>query len=147
MNRKDFTTTILVDQTPQKTFEAINDVRSWWSGEVDGDTDKLGAEFTYTVPGVHRSVQKIAELVPGKSVVWKVVDARLDFVKDKKEWIGTDIVFEIAKHGEQTEIRFSHKGLIPTFECYDACSNGWAVLVEKNLRNRILTGKAQPSPW
>ena len=147
MSSQDMTTTFLVERTPEETFTAINDVPSWWSGEVAGETDVLGAEFTYAVPGVHRSVQKIAELVPGKRVVWKVVDAQLDFAKDKREWVGTEIVFEIAEKSGKTEVRFTHRGLVPTFECFDACSNAWGLLVGKNLRNRILTGKAQPAPW
>jgi len=147
MEDKDFTTTITVDRTPEETFAGINHVRDWWSGEVAGETDVLGAEFTYTVPGMHRSVQKIAELVPGKRVVWKVVDAQLDFANDKREWVGTDIVFEISPKGDQTEVRFTHRGLVPGFECFDDCSNGWSVLVQKNLRQRILTGEVQPNPW
>ena len=54
MKTKHFTTTILVDQTPQEAFDAINDVRGWWSGEIDGRTDALGAEFTYSDKQVHR---------------------------------------------------------------------------------------------
>jgi predicted dithiol-disulfide oxidoreductase (DUF899 family) len=48
MNTKDFTTTILVDKTPQEAFNAINNVRGWWSEEIEGSTDKLNAEFTIT---------------------------------------------------------------------------------------------------
>ena len=45
---------------------------------------------------MHRSSQKITELVPDKKVAWHVTDSRLEFVKDKAEWNGTDIVFDIA---------------------------------------------------
>ncbi len=76
-----------------------------------------------------------------------MTDARLEFVKDKDEWKGTDIVFEIASKGAKTEVRFTHKGLASAFECYKNCSNAWGLLVNGNLRKLIATGKPQPSPW
>lgn len=136
-----------VDQSPKEVFDAINDVGSWWSGEIEGDTEKLGAEFTYRVPEMHRSRQKITESIPGKKIVWHVVDAHLSFVEDKSEWKGTDIVFVIAKKGDKTEVHFTHLGLTSAYECYEDCSNGWNALVKGNLRKRITTGQAQPSPW
>jgi len=144
---KNHTTTFTVDQTPEAVFAAINNVRAWWSGEIQGDTDKPGAEFTYRVPEVHYSKQRITEFVPGHKVVWRVLDANLTFVKDKTEWKGTDIVFEITSKDDKTEVRFTHVGLVPPYECYDTCSNAWDLLVIGNLRNLIITGKAQPSPW
>lgn len=142
-----YTTSFLVDQTPQEVFDAISHVRGWWSGEIAGSADKLDAEFTYRVPNIHYSSQKVTEWVPGERIVWHVLDAELTFVKDKREWKGTDIVFEIAKKDRKTEVRFTHRGLIPTFECYDKCSNAWGALVNGNLRRWIVTGEVQPSPW
>src|ERR1022692_1654927 len=55
-----------------------------------------------------KSTQQVTEFVPGKKVVWHVTDAELTFVKDKTEWIGTDIVFEIARKDGKTELRFTH---------------------------------------
>src|SRR5262249_37485728 len=147
MNRKDYSITFSVDATPEEVFEAINDVSGWWSGEVTGDTAKLGSEFTYRVPGVHYSKQKITESVRGKKVVWHVNDARLEFVKELEEWKGTDIVLEISRKGDKTEMRFTHRGLAPAFECFDSCSLAWDQLVNGNLRQRIATGEPQPSPW
>ena len=147
MSSQDYTTSFKVDQSPEEVFAAINNVRGWWSGEVKGNTGKLGAEFTYNVPDAHRSKQKVTEFVPGKKVVWHVLSARLEFVKNKSEWEGTDIVFDIGKKGGKTEVRFSHIRLAPACECYDGCSNGWGMLVNGNLRKLITTGKQQPSPW
>ena len=147
MDHKSFTATFLVDQTPAEVFAAINNVRGWWSGEINGDTDKLGAEFTYRVPDMHRSKQKISELIPGKKVVWHVIDATLSFVNNKREWKDTDIVFEIAGKGNKTEVRFTHIGLVPEYECYNDCSNAWGMLINGNLHKLITTGKVQPSPW
>jgi hypothetical protein len=147
MKNPDFTTTISVDRTPEEAFTAINNVRGWWSGEIEGDTDKLGAEFTYRYKDVHRSKQKVTELIPGKRVVWHVLDSQLSFVKDKSEWNDTDIVFEISEKKGKTEVRFTHVGLVPQYECFDSCSNGWGTLVNGNLRGLIATDKGQPDAF
>ncbi len=143
---KGFSTSFTVGQSPQEVFDAINDVRGWWSGEIDGSTDELGAEFTYRYKGLHRSTQTITELVPGKRVVWHVTDASLEFVEDKTEWNGTDIVFDIARKGDQTEVRFTHVGLVPRFQCYGDCSGAWTFYVTRSLRDLITTGKGEPNP-
>lgn len=147
MRSTSYRTSFFVDQTPTEVFNAINNVRGWWSERVEGDTDRMGAEFIYEVPGAHRTKQKITEFVPGKKIVWRVLDAHLSFVKDKSEWRDTEMVFEIAAKDDKTEVRFTHKGLVPAFECYNNCSNAWNLLVKGNLRKLIATGETQPSPW
>ncbi len=146
MKNQNYTTTFAVDQLPAEVFAAVNNVRGWWSGEIDGKTDKLGAEFSYRYQDIHRSTQKITELVPGKKVVWHVLDARINFVKDKAEWKGTDVVFEIAKKGGKTELRFTHVGLVPAIECYGKCAGAWGYYINDSLRSLITTGKGDPNP-
>jgi len=143
-NGRNFTTTFSVDKTPDEIFDAINNVRGWWSEEIEGSTDKLGAEFKFRYKDLHRSTQKITELVPGKKVVWHVLDSRINFVKDKTEWNGTDMVFEIAKKDGKTELRFTHVGLIPAVECYEDCSDAWSSYIKDSLRSLVTTGKGQP---
>lgn len=144
MKKDGFTASFTVAQTPNEVFTAINNVRGWWSGEVTGETSKLGDEFTYRYKDMHKTTQRVTEFVPGKKVVWHVTDAKLTFVKDKTEWIGTDIVFEIARKDGKTELHFTHVGLVPAFECYGGCSGAWGSLVDGNLRNLITTGENQP---
>jgi hypothetical protein len=145
MKDHSLTLTFSVEQSPQQVFDAVNNVRAWWSGEIDGETDRLGAEFTYRYKDMHRSTQKITKFVPGRKVVWHVADAELNFVKDKNEWNGTDIVFEIAEHDGKTELRFTHVGLVPAFECYGGCSGAWGFYVGDSLRSLITTGKGAPN--
>jgi hypothetical protein len=141
MNTTSLTSTITVDQTPQEAFAAINNVRGWWSGEIEGSTDTLGSEFTYRYGDLHYSKQRITELVPDKKVVWLVVDSYLSFVEDKTEWNGTEITFEISKKGDKTEVRFTHLGLVPGHECFTACSDAWGSYITGSLRRLIATGK------
>ena len=142
MKDRGFTTAFTVDQTPQEVFAAINNVRGWWTGKpgAEGSTDKLDDEFTYRYDDVHYSKQKVTELVPGKKVVWRIVDARLSFTKDQTEWKGTEVIFEIAKKGGRTEVCFTHAGLVPAFECFDACSNAWGSYVNNSLFSLITRG-------
>lgn len=106
-----------------------------------GIPTKLGAEFTYRYEDVHRSTHKITEFVPGRKVVWHTTDSHLNFVKDGTEWNGTDILFEIARQGNQTELRFTHVGLVPAIQCYGDCSGAWGFYINESLRSLITTGK------
>ncbi len=145
MTTPDFTTTILVDQTPEEAFNAINNVRGWWSEEIEGNTDKLNDEFTYHYKDVHNCKMKLIEVVPGKRVVWLVLDNYFNFTKDKNEWKGTKISFEISKQGSKTQIRFTHLGLGPEYECFDICSNAWSQYIHESLLGLITTGKGKPN--
>ena len=147
MKDQSFTVTLSVTQSPEAVFEAIHNVRGWWSGEIEGETAKLGAEFSYRYQNFHFSKQKVAEFIPGKKIVWHVIDSKLNFAKDQSEWTGTDIVFEISRKQGKTEVRFTHRGLVPKFECYGNCSNAWGTLINGNLRKLIATGKSQPDAF
>jgi hypothetical protein len=143
MATTDFTTTILVDQTPTEVFNAINNVRGWWQGEIKGNTDKLNEEFTYRMEEFHLSKQKIVELIPGKKIVWLVTESQLNFIKDKKEWTGTKIIFDISEINNKTQLRFTHQGLVSDIECYGACSKGWTHLIQQSLFSLITTGNGK----
>ena len=141
MRDKSFSTSFLVDQSPEEVFAAVNDVRGWWSGEIEGHTDKLGAVFEYRYQELHRSTQEITEFVPGKKVVWHVQTARLNFVEDKTEWNDTEVVFEISRKGDKTELRFTHVGLVPGFQCYGDCSGAWGFYINESLHDLITTDR------
>ncbi|MDG6990276.1 MAG: SRPBCC domain-containing protein [Nitrososphaerota archaeon] len=136
----------MVDQSAEEAFGAINNVRGWWSGEVEGATDFLGAEFTYRYKDIHYSKQRVVEFVPGKRVTWKVLEGYLSFSKDREEWKGTRMVFDISKRGDKTKVQFTHLGLVPQVECYGACTDGWGFYIKDSLRNLIRLGKEKPNP-
>lgn len=143
MSGQDYATSITVDRTPGQVFDAIIDPRRWWSGEFEGPTDELGGVFTYRYEDLHRSKQKVTELVPGKRVVWLVVEGGPTFVEAKSEWKGTRLIFEIAEKGSRTEVRFTHEGLIPRLECYKNCSDVWGSIIRDDLRTLIETSVPQ----
>lgn len=141
--KTNFTTTILVDQSPHEVFDAINNVMGWWQGEIEGSTTMLNDEFTYRMKDIHISTQKLVEVVQDKKVVWLVTESQLNFISDKSEWTGTRISFDIEDIGDKTQLRFTHEGLLPGIECYNACSNAWSRLVQESLFSLITTGKGK----
>ena len=143
--KPDFTTTIVVDQTPAAAFNAINNVKGWWSEEIEGGTSKLHDEFTYHYEDVHRCKIKLVELVPYMKVVWLVLDNYFKFTKDKSEWKGTKIIFDIAEKDGKTQVQFTHQGLTPQYECFEICRDAWTNYIQNSLRDLIATGKGKPN--
>lgn len=146
MSDQDFTATITVDQTPEEAIVAIKNVRGWWSEQIEGSTVKLGDEFNYRYKDVHSCKMKLIEIINQKRVAWLVVDNYFNFTKDKSEWKGTKIVFDVSRKDNVTEIRFTHEGLVPEYECFNICSKAWGFYINGSLRNLTMTGKGQPNP-
>jgi hypothetical protein len=146
MKTQDFSITVTVDQSPKVVFDAINNVSGWWSEEVQGNSQKLNDEFTYHYRDVHSCRMKLIEVIPEKKVVWLVLENDFNFTTDKTEWVGTKVIFEISRQDNKTQIHFTHEGLVPAYECYDACVNGWTRYLQGSLVDLIKTGKGQPNP-
>ena len=148
MTTTEFSTTLLVNQSPEEVFNAINNPAAWWSGEIKGSTAKLNDEFTYRYKDLHFSTQRIVEMIPGQKIVWLVTESLLNYAEDKSEWAGTKIIFEIAERDNKpdsyrTRLRFSHLGLVPEVECFESCSNAWTQLIQQSLFSLITTGKTE----
>jgi len=47
---------------------------------------------------------------------------------------------------DKTEIRFTHEGLVPEYECFNVCSNAWGSYINGSLRSLIRTGEGYPNP-
>jgi uncharacterized protein YndB with AHSA1/START domain len=142
---QNFSTSFSVDQSPAEVFAAINNVRAWWSEEVEGKTESLGDVWHYHYQDVHRCTMKISEFVPNQKIVWHVLDNHFNFIEDQNEWVGTDVSFEITEKDGKTEVRFAHLGLVPEYECFEVCSNAWGIYINGSLRNLITKGKGQPN--
>lgn len=71
---------------------------------------------------------RIARLDPDREVRWVRTDAHIamDRFRRKDEWVGTEIVFRLRPRGHgRTRPDVEHVGLVPTFECWGVCTDGW----------------------
>lgn len=145
MATKDFTTSFVVDETPQQVFNAVINVRGWWSEEIEGGTAKLNDEFDYHYKDVHKCKMRLIEVIPNKKIVWLVLDNYFKFTEDKHEWKGNKIVFDITEKDNKTQLLFTQLGLVPEYECFNICSDAWSNYIKNSLRSLITTGKGQPN--
>jgi hypothetical protein len=115
-----------------------------WGDQVMPDNTAIGETAAQYL--LRRGPRQLAYLGT-RSGAWYLPIRSLAFVKDKSEWNDTEIVFEISETGGKTELRFTHRGLVPEYDCYESCSNAWGTLINGNLRKLIATGERQPDAF
>jgi hypothetical protein len=145
MSDPSFATAFTVQRTPRAVYDAVTNVRGWWSEEVEGGTAEVGDEFTYRYEEVHRCRIRVTEAVPGRRVSWLVLENHFDFTGDQTEWVGTTISFDIAEEDGATRVAFTHRGLVPEHECFDVCAGAWGFYLTSSLPDLITTGEGRPN--
>lgn len=145
MSTQSFTTKIIVDQSPEEVFKAVQNVRGWWSEEIEGKTEELNDQFDYHYEDIHRCKIKLVEVIKNEKIVWLIEQNYFKFTDDKTEWTGTKPTFEITAKNGKTELTFTHVGLVPDYECFEICRDSWTNYIQKSLKNLIETGKGTPN--
>ena len=148
MENKNYHRTITVNASAAESMKKISQIGHWWKHDFIGSAEKQDDKFT--VPFSELNGEKsfvdfvVTEIVPNKKTIWKVTDCNLPWFKDKTEWNNTEVIFEITYSADKTNIDFTHIGLVPDFECYEACEKGWDGHVKNSLVSFINEGKGMP---
>jgi len=93
----------ITSSSPDQVYAAlttIDGLSGWWASDTSGDTEVDGVIAFRFVPGGFD--MKVLELVPGKHVLWEVVDG-------PEEWIGTHVSWELRQEGDYTIVLFAHR--------------------------------------
>lgn len=143
MKKKAYTTSLTVKTSEQGAFKSINNVSKWWTENMEGSSQKLNDQFTVHFGKTYITL-KVTELIPGKKIIWYVTDCNKHWLKNKKEWKDTQVTWEISTKNKATQINFTHQGLIPDLECYDACEDAWTGYLHESLMGLINAGKSVP---
>ena len=144
MKNQNYTILLTVAASAHDVFKSINNVAAWWTDDLKGSSEKLNDVFTVQFADMHVSTQKLIEVIPDEKIVWLVTDSNLSFIKDKSEWTNTTIIFDISRQNNQTQILFTHQGLVPDIECYKDCTKGWEYYIKGSLFKLLTEGKGTP---
>jgi Activator of Hsp90 ATPase homolog 1-like protein len=146
METRNLHKTITVNASAKEVMKKISQVDHWWIKGTEGKTEKLNDKFHVPMGKTFIDFQ-ITEVVPNKKVVWNVTDCCIPWLKDTKEWNGTQVVFEISEKENAAQIDFTHIGLTPEVECYTACEEGWNNYITSSLVKFINEGKGMPKEF
>ncbi len=136
MDNKDYRRSFTANVTAKKAFDNIVNVAGWWTSSFKGSAKNVNDVFGVTF-GETKVDFKVIEAVPYKRLVWLVTDCYLDWLKNKTEWTGTKLVWDILEEKNSVRIDMTHLGLVPGIECYKDCEAGWNQYLGESLPKLI----------
>lgn len=125
-----------IKATPKKVFEALSTIKglsSWWVTDTSGDAQKGGIILFGFAD------MKVVESKPNTLVKWKCV-------KGPKEWVGTELTFQLKHKQGQTFVLFTHANWKEAKEFMYHCSTKWAVFL-LSLKNWVEREEGRPYPY
>ncbi|MCC8424573.1 SRPBCC domain-containing protein [Mucilaginibacter sp. UR6-11] len=141
MKKNDFNSSISAKISADEAIKKISKVPEWWGITFSGSAEKQKDHFIVKMGGDSFFNFTVAELVPGKRVVWLVTDCNMPWYSDKKEWADTKLIFDVIENNGITDLAFTHEGLTPDVECYKDCAPGWTHWIKTSLFSYFTTDK------
>jgi uncharacterized protein YndB with AHSA1/START domain len=130
-----------IDAPIDQVYEALTTTEglaAWWTRHVEGESVPGGRVAFYFGGPDAAAVMEVTELTPPTRVRWRCVEG-------PAEWLDTTIDFELAQHGDETVVLFTHGGWREPVEFMHHCSTRWAYFLI-GLRAGLGGGKATPWP-
>lgn len=125
-----------INMSPAKTYAAlstINGLRHWWTTSTRGNPRKGGLiDFGFCK-------MRVLQSVPNRIVHWNCVSG-------PREWIGTEVSFQLIWKEGQTFVLFRHYNWKERVEFMHHCSTKWAIFL-MSLRNWLERGEGHPAPY
>lgn len=141
MEQNNFSSGFTVNLSASEALKKICNVPDWWGVSFTGSAKHQGDTFVIKMGGDSFFNCTVTELVPEQRIAWLVTDCNMPWYTDKKEWAGTQMIFDLNEHAGSTEISFTHEGLTPDVECYVDCAPGWTHWIKTSLASYLSTGK------
>lgn len=146
MSEQSYSKQFSVSASTESVYQAITkQVDEWWTTQSN-EAVEVGDILTVKFGEPYFMSMKVERAIPNELLMWKVVGANM-FIEgggsNNDEWVGTNIQWKISGVEQESEVLLFHEGLVPSFECYDACKNGWDYFLG-SLKDFLDTGKGSP---
>lgn len=132
---EDYQLTLEINHPAERVFKAITqELPNWW-GPQDHSVSKKGDVFTVSW-GEPWYQFEVVRFIENEEVVWRCIDANqiIDGLEGvQKEWVNTEIHWKLEANVSITKLDFMHKGLIPSFICFQFCSDSWTHFLKGSL--------------
>ena len=125
-----------IKSSPKKVYEALSTIKGlshWWITDTTG-TAKNGGMIHFGFADM-----KVLELRPNRQVKWRCV-------KGPREWLDTEITFQLKAKKDQTVVLFTHANWKKPVEFMHHCSTKWATFL-LSLKGWLERGEGRPSPY
>ncbi|KAI9449246.1 hypothetical protein F5148DRAFT_1153204 [Russula earlei] len=139
----DYHCSFAVPVSASEAYTNICRVADWWTNNFEGNSQQPGDVFTVRFGETFVTFQ-LTEAITGEKIVWLVTDCNLNWLADKKEWKDTEIIWEITRNNNATQINMLHAGLTPDADCYDSCEKGWNHFLRDSLYRLLTEGNGMP---
>lgn len=140
--------TLVIKASPARVNSALTTpegLRGWWTQDCDYPSEPDGSIRLRF--GRNYKELRIEKIEPNREVEWRCIAAQMFAAQPfarKDEWVGTRIVFHLTPVDDgTTRLEFAHVGLVPEFECFELCSDGWRYFM-RSLQLFVETGLGTP---
>jgi len=129
---------VTINAPINSVYEAITSqegLSKWWTNQTIA---KAKIEFLneFGFGPEYSKRMRVTELIPDELVKWHCEDG-------DKEWIGTNLSFNLSLKDGKTILRFAHRDWTEATEYYENCNFHWGLFLQ-SLKMLCETGKGTP---
>jgi uncharacterized protein YndB with AHSA1/START domain len=129
---------LLIDAPADRVYRAITEqagLAGWWTVQALAEP-RVGAVADFKFGDRYHTAMRITGLEPSRKVRWECVAG-------DEEWVGTKIVFDLEKQGDQTLVRFVQGDWRAVTDFYASCNYNWGYYLT-SLKSYCETGEGTP---
>jgi uncharacterized protein YndB with AHSA1/START domain len=129
---------LVITAPAERVYRAVTEqdgLAGWWTPETIAKPE-IGHINEFRFGDRYHNKMRISELKPNEKVVWECLQG-------DKEWVGTNISFDLENKDSSTILRFAHSGWKNETDFFASCNFNWGYYMQ-SLKSYCETGRGAP---